>query len=284
MHETDSSVIPVADSDSRSDKLRLWKRSRSAPNVTQRLKHNTSFAADVESPSQCNSLQQHGHAAATYAAEEECSSPRSPKPTGVQLARPGPQGVNGSKTPPCKSADGGVSYGEDELELLEISESCCQPVAADSPLAVINCHMLQFLAQQGRQHARTDCTLLKQSSGKGRGLDERQAKPSITQPITKLADTSGEVSQRQEKQAGDFGDSRAAAASLPQLKGKACAYMMQAPSCMSSLAFEGHTWLLLHCAQRHVQYKPWLCSMAALWQQTAPSVPKIFHFEPMVAH
>lgn len=45
----------------------------------------------------------------------------------------------------------GVSYNDEELETLPASDSCCQPAAAESQLAVSNCHMLKFLAQLGPQ-------------------------------------------------------------------------------------------------------------------------------------
>lgn len=49
----------------------------------------------------------------------------------------------------------GMLYSDEEVESLQgVTESCCQPFAADSPLAIRSCHMLQFLAQLGRQHAR----------------------------------------------------------------------------------------------------------------------------------
>ena len=83
--------------------------------------------------------------------------------SGLQSAK---SSIPGSKGAPQKLLDSsaGVTYEEEELETLKISESCCPPAAADSPLAVSNCHMLHFLAQLGHQHARTDATLLKQSS------------------------------------------------------------------------------------------------------------------------
>ena len=55
----------------------------------------------------------------------------------------------------------GVSYDDAELETLDVTESYCQPVAAESELAVSNCHMLKFLAQVGRQHARRDSGLVR---------------------------------------------------------------------------------------------------------------------------
>ena len=60
-----------------------------------------------------------------------------------------------SKAPSSKATEV-VSYSEEELETLEAADSCCQAWAADSPLAVSNCHMLRFLAALGPQHARTD--------------------------------------------------------------------------------------------------------------------------------
>jgi len=83
---------------------------------------------------------------------------------GVAQASKSPMGLPwGGKAPPRKSVDG-VDYDDDELETLEASESCCQPFAADSPLAVSNCHMLQFLADLDPQHARRDAGLVKQTS------------------------------------------------------------------------------------------------------------------------
>lgn len=60
----------------------------------------------------------------------------------------------------------GVSYDDDELETLEAPESCCQPFAADSLLAISNCHMLQFLAELGPQCARKDSGLAHQLGGR----------------------------------------------------------------------------------------------------------------------
>ena len=83
---------------------------------------------------------------------------------GVAQASKSPMGLPwGGKAPPRKSVDG-VDYDDDELETPEASESCCQPFAADSPLAVSNCHMLQFLADLDPQHARRDAGLVKQTS------------------------------------------------------------------------------------------------------------------------
>ena len=57
-----------------------------------------------------------------------------------------------------------ASYNDEELGTLYVTESCCQPCAADSPLAVSNCHMLKFLAQLGHRKARRDSGLVRQGS------------------------------------------------------------------------------------------------------------------------
>jgi len=50
----------------------------------------------------------------------------------------------------------GVSYDNSELEQLDMLDSCCAPYAADSPLAVSNCHMLKFLAASGTMQGRKE--------------------------------------------------------------------------------------------------------------------------------
>ena len=56
---------------------------------------------------------------------------------------------------PRRSTEG-VSYEDPELEQLDILGSCCAPYAADSPLAVSNCHMLKFLAASGIMQGRKE--------------------------------------------------------------------------------------------------------------------------------
>lgn len=56
---------------------------------------------------------------------------------------------------PRRSIDG-VSYDDSEMEQLPVTESCCAPFAAGSPLAVSNCHMLKFLAAAGTLHGRQE--------------------------------------------------------------------------------------------------------------------------------
>lgn len=62
-----------------------------------------------------------------------------------------------------KSADG-FGYTDSEVETLEVPDSSCQPFAADSPLAVSNCHMLKFLAGLGHQNPRKDYGLTRLGS------------------------------------------------------------------------------------------------------------------------
>ena len=61
-----------------------------------------------------------------------------------------------SKMFPQRRPSEGVTYTDAELEELEELDATCQPVAASSPLAVSNCHMLKFLAQYGRQQGRRE--------------------------------------------------------------------------------------------------------------------------------
>lgn len=56
---------------------------------------------------------------------------------------------------PRRSVDG-VSYDDSELEQHPMTDSCCAPFAATSPLAVSNCHMLKFLAASGTLQGREE--------------------------------------------------------------------------------------------------------------------------------
>ena len=67
---------------------------------------------------------------------------------------------------PRRSTEG-VSYDDAELEQLDMLDSCCGPCAAESPLAVSNCHMLKFLAPFGPVQGRKEESLAPRASRKG---------------------------------------------------------------------------------------------------------------------
>ena len=66
---------------------------------------------------------------------------------------PGPSRREGTRAPtaslsPRRSVNG-TCYDDSEMEQLAVTDSCCAPFAAGSPLAVSNCHTLRFLAASG---------------------------------------------------------------------------------------------------------------------------------------
>lgn len=139
-------------------------------------------------------------------------------------------------TQPSKSGDGGVSYGEDELETLDVAESCCPPIAADSPLAVSNCHMLQFLAQQGGQCARNDSTLglVRQPSAKsssteaGPGALSRALKSQLS---SRFADIVAKANERHKEGAESPLQTPTPTVSVPHHKGSSS---IEIPDCFCS--------------------------------------------------
>ena len=81
---------------------------------------------------------------------------------------------------PRRSTEG-VSYDDAELDELETAEATCQPVAANSPLANSNCHMLKFLGQCGRQRGRKESLLgAKAVQGPGNSLTPLSGSPDLS--------------------------------------------------------------------------------------------------------
>ena len=207
------------------------KPMKSAPNLLSRLSSafNAVAPEDTEANGGSTSLQQQESTEA-IAACIPGSSPSISKQSNVHLAAEDKPPKRGSQTPPRKSLTGeDVTYSEDEMATMETSESCCQPAAADSPLAVSNCHMLHFLAQQGRQTARTDSTLglLKQSSMKLGGSASR-VQPQLSR---RFADIVAQVHDRQKEQPDRLVDFRLPAVSLPVQKGRCTPDAMCAQHC-----------------------------------------------------
>ncbi|KAL3135159.1 hypothetical protein ABBQ38_006252 [Trebouxia sp. C0009 RCD-2024] len=102
--------------------------------------------------------------------QRQQTSPRKtwarPRKQGVHFAPGAPQAEKWclfQRVIPKKFPDV-TSYNDEELETLDVTESCCQPCAEGSPLAVSNCHMLKFLAQLGHQKARRNSGLVRQGS------------------------------------------------------------------------------------------------------------------------
>ena len=109
---------------------------------------------------------------------------------------------NDLKWPLRKSGDG-ARYTDDELQTLQVSDSCCQPFAADSQVAVSNCHMLKFLTDSGHQNPRKDYGLSRQGSA-ANSPQRRQrdttaavpAVPAVPHPGQRFRDAVAKVSER----------------------------------------------------------------------------------------
>ena len=173
-------------------------------NNNHTLQHQESAAVELSAPAVLNPLKL-----------SKLESMQFPHPSSTPAK-------GGRTTPPLKPME--CSYSEEELQTWELSESSCQPAAADSPLAVSSCHMLQFLAQLGPQHARSDSTLLKQSSVTNNGAAAPLGgSPTAVapHPSRKFASIVAQANERQkEEERGRAAEPRTPAVALPQQKGR----------------------------------------------------------------
>ena len=217
-------IPPATASETAAHALRA-SRSKTAPNLLQRL--SNAVAPDPAVPRETNdgNTLQHQESAVveTLKAPALLNTLKLSKLESMQFSHPSSIPAKGGRTtPPLKPMD--CSYSEEELQTWELSESSCQPAAADSPLAVSSCHMLQFLAQLGPQHARSDSTLLKPSSVTDNGAAAPLEVPSTAVAPHSSRNFASIVAQANERQKaedrGRAAEPRTPAVSILHQKGR----------------------------------------------------------------
>lgn len=147
-------------------------KNKSAPNLMLRLdSYAMKDGTAAMQPSGNTAVDPEANSGSSSLSQSASLSPRAAARNWAKPAKPGvhfaPGASQGDAVPalwdravPRKSMDG-LSYDDTELETLDVTESYCQPFAAEGETAVSNCHMLKFLAQVGRQHARRDSGLVR---------------------------------------------------------------------------------------------------------------------------